>query len=77
MPAADLFDLTVAQRDIWLEQLSQGTSPLYNIGAYVALEGQVDRTRLTLALHHLASLHDALRTVWVQEGGSARQCFAP
>ncbi|HCL51807.1 MAG TPA: non-ribosomal peptide synthetase, partial [Pseudomonas sp.] len=77
MPAADLFDLTVAQRDIWLEQLSQGTSPLYNIGAYVALEGQVDRTRLTLALHHLASLHDALRTVWVQEGGSARQRFAP
>ncbi len=77
MPAADLFDLTVAQRDIWLEQLSQGTSPLYNIGAYVALEGQVDRTRLTLALHHLVSLHDALRTVWVQEGGSARQRFAP
>lgn len=69
-------DLTVAQRDIWLEQLSQGSSPLYNIGAYVALEGQVDRTRLSQALDHLASLHDALRTAWVQDGGLAQQRFA-
>nr|WP_314484255.1 non-ribosomal peptide synthetase [uncultured Pseudomonas sp.] len=76
MPAADLFDLTVAQRDIWLDQLSHGPSPLYNIGAYLALEGQVDRARLEQALHHLVRLHDALRTVWVEDTSLARQRFA-
>ena len=28
----ETFPLTAAQRDIWLDQLSRGDSPLYNIG---------------------------------------------
>ena len=49
MPAAQTFALTVAQRDIWLDQISHGDSPLYNIGAYVELAGGVDAERLSRA----------------------------
>ncbi|CAM3876778.1 Linear gramicidin synthase subunit B [Pseudomonas reidholzensis] len=79
MPAAETFALTTAQRDIWLDQISHGDSPLYNIGAYVELAGAVDAERLRQALNHLASLHDALRTVLVtgsEPSGVPRQYFA-
>ena len=32
--------LTAGQRDIWLDQLSRGDSPLYNIGGYAVLKGR-------------------------------------
>ncbi|WP_043197310.1 non-ribosomal peptide synthetase [Pseudomonas putida] len=76
MPAAQTFALTVAQRDIWLDQLSHGDSPLYNIGAYVELQGRVDAELLHQALQHLVAEHAGLRTVLVTEGGIARQYFA-
>ena len=76
MPAAETFALTVAQRDIWLDQISHGDSPLYNIGAYVELEGAVDVARLQAALAHLVALHDGLRAVLVAGHGVPRQRFA-
>ncbi|MFF5867737.1 amino acid adenylation domain-containing protein [Pseudomonas sp. NPDC012596] len=76
MPAAQTFALTVAQRDIWLDQISHGDSPLYNIGAYVELGGAVDVERLRAALAHLVALHDGLRTVLVPGQGVPRQRFA-
>ena len=79
MPAAETFALTVAQRDIWLDQIGHGDSPLYNIGAYVELEGAVDVPRLRGALAHLVALHEGLRTVLVApdgHGGVPRQYFA-
>jgi len=76
MPAAETFALTVAQRDIWLDQISHGDSPLYNIGAYVELQGAVDVARLQAALAHLVALHDGLRTVLVAGHGVPRQRFA-
>ena len=76
MPAPDTFALTIAQRDIWLDQISHGDSPLYNIGAYVELQGNVDAGLLQQALQHLVAEHDGLRTVLVTQGGLARQYFA-
>ncbi|WP_459205646.1 amino acid adenylation domain-containing protein [Pseudomonas sp. MLB6B] len=76
MPAAQTFALTVAQRDIWLDQISHGPSPLYNIGAYVQLDGALDVARLRAALAHLVALHDGLRTVLVATDGMPRQYFA-
>ncbi|MBK4995750.1 amino acid adenylation domain-containing protein [Pseudomonas sp. S37] len=76
MPVVETFALTVAQRDIWLDQISHGDSPLYNIGAYVELQGRVDAGQLQQALQHLVAEHDGLRTVLVTEGGLARQYFA-
>lgn len=69
MPAAETFALSVAQRDIWLDQISHGDSPLYNIGAYVEMNGGVDAARLRQALAHLVAQHDGLRTVLVTQGG--------
>ncbi|MFJ4349155.1 amino acid adenylation domain-containing protein [Pseudomonas sp. NPDC089401] len=79
MPAVETFALTVAQRDIWLDQISHGDSPLYNIGAYVEIDGAVDVARMRQALAHLIALHEGLRTVLVAVdggGGVPRQYFA-
>ncbi|SDT21978.1 non-ribosomal peptide synthetase [Pseudomonas granadensis] len=86
-PAADdlsvpceTFALTAAQRDIWLDQLSRGDSPLYNIGGYVELDGPLDQALMQAALESLIASHDALRTVLlpdVGEDGLPRQAFLP
>ncbi|PVZ42392.1 non-ribosomal peptide synthetase [Pseudomonas sp. CC120222-01a] len=79
MPAAETFALTVAQRDIWLDQIGHGDSPLYNIGAYVELDGAVDVPRLRSAVAHLVALHEGLRTVLLApegQDGVPRQYFA-
>ncbi|PYB79680.1 non-ribosomal peptide synthetase [Pseudomonas soli] len=79
MSAADTFPLTCAQRDIWLDQISHGDSPLYNVGGYVELDGRVDCGLLSQALDHLVRVHDGLRTVLVRHAGGdglARQRFA-
>ncbi|MBV4543003.1 non-ribosomal peptide synthetase [Pseudomonas vlassakiae] len=79
MPAAETFALTAAQRDIWLDQIGHGDSPLYNIGAYVELDGAVDVARLRRAVAHLVALHEGLRTVLLApegQDGVPRQYFA-
>ncbi|KPY86808.1 non-ribosomal peptide synthetase [Pseudomonas syringae pv. tagetis] len=68
-PAAETFSLTAAQRDIWLDQISRGDSPLYNIGGYLQLTGPVDPTILHQALDHLVAAHESLRTVLVPGAG--------
>jgi arthrofactin-type cyclic lipopeptide synthetase A len=59
----ETFALTAAQRDIWLDQLSRGDSPLYNIGGYVELTGPLDPALLQSALEYLVEANDALRIV--------------
>lgn len=72
-----VFPLTAAQRDIWLDQLRLGDSPLYNIGGYVDLAGPVIPELIQRAVELLVSKHDALRTVLLMEGeGLPRQTFA-
>ncbi|WP_448695033.1 amino acid adenylation domain-containing protein [Pseudomonas moraviensis] len=76
-PAADdlsvpreTFALTAAQRDIWLDQLSRGDSPLYNIGGYVELNGPLDPAVMQAALQSLVANNDALRTVLLPGAGA-------
>lgn len=57
------YPLTAAQLDIWLDQLSRGDSPLYNIGGYLDLSGPLDPARMQAALELLVARHDALRTI--------------
>ncbi|PKA73026.1 arthrofactin-type cyclic lipopeptide synthetase A [Pseudomonas baetica] len=74
------FPLTAAQLDIWLDQLSRGDSPLYNIGGYMELTGPLDPARMQAALSHLVSLHDAMRIELLPGAGAdglPRQRFAP
>ncbi|SHM55254.1 amino acid adenylation domain-containing protein [Pseudomonas asturiensis] len=70
MSAVDLFPLTAPQRDIWLDQISRGDSPLYNIGGYLKLVGQVNPVMLKRALEQLLAAHDGLRTVLVPGAGA-------
>ena len=71
------FPLTAAQRDIWLDQLRLGDSPLYNIGGYIELTGTVNPALIQRANEHLVAKHDALRTVLqVAADGLPRQAFA-
>ncbi|HGM5550334.1 TPA: amino acid adenylation domain-containing protein [Pseudomonas putida] len=71
-PSASLqtYPLTAAQLDIWLDQLSRGDSPLYNIGGYLDLSGPLDPTRMQAALQALVARHDAMRTVLLPGAGA-------
>nr|QLY89262.1 pseudodesmin synthetase [Pseudomonas sp.] len=71
MTAPQSFPLTAAQRDIWLDQLSRGDSPLYNIGGYVELSGPFSAQLMQQALELLVRKHDALRTVLLLDAGPA------
>ena len=53
------FPLTAAQRDIWLDQLRLGDSPLYNIGGYLDVAGPVMPERIQQAVAQLVARHDA------------------
>ncbi|EUB87249.1 non-ribosomal peptide synthetase [Pseudomonas sp. GM30] len=64
------YPLTAAQLDIWLDQLSRGDSPLYNIGGYLDLSGPLDPARMQAALELLVARHDALRTILLPGAGA-------
>ena len=70
-PSASLqtYPLTAAQLDIWLDQLSRGDSPLYNIGGYMDLSGPLDPALMHAALEALVSRHDAMRTILLPGAG--------
>lgn len=55
--AADLFPLTLTQNDIYLDQLRQNRSPLYNVGGYMRC-GVVDVERLAAAHRKVVSTQD-------------------
>ncbi|MGS0546228.1 amino acid adenylation domain-containing protein [Pseudomonas parakoreensis] len=71
-PSASLqtYPLTAAQLDIWLDQLSRGDSPLYNIGGYMDLSGPLEPARMQAALEALVARHDAMRTVLLPGAGA-------
>ncbi|RMM41429.1 Amino acid adenylation, partial [Pseudomonas syringae pv. aptata] len=73
------FALTAAQRNIWLDQMTQGDSPLYNIGGYMEIDGAVDSVLFQQAVDLLIEEHDALRMVLLDERdeeGLPLQAFA-
>uniref|UniRef100_UPI000516A2E6 condensation domain-containing protein n=1 Tax=Pseudomonas syringae TaxID=317 RepID=UPI000516A2E6 len=61
------FALTAAQRNIWLDQMTQGDSPLYNIGGYLEIEGPFDSGIFQRAVDLVIEEHDALRMVLLHE----------
>ncbi|MGY2290919.1 amino acid adenylation domain-containing protein [Pseudomonas sp. SDO528_S397] len=73
------YPLTAAQHDIWLDQMTQGDSPLYTIGGHIEIKGHLDLARFRQAVDLLIQKHDALRTVLLadeHEGGSPMQELA-
>nr|UXB95125.1 non ribosomal peptide synthetase [Pseudomonas syringae] len=71
--------LTAAQRNIWLDQMTQGDSPLYNIGGYLEIDGALDYELFQRAVDLLIEKHDSLRMVLLDqrdEEGVPLQTFA-
>ncbi|WP_241527070.1 condensation domain-containing protein, partial [Pseudomonas sp. BIOMIG1N] len=74
------FPLTAAQKAIWLDQISQGDSPLYNIGNYLEIQGPIVPEVMQRAVQLMVDKHDALRLTLVDEtdaDGVPLQAFVP
>ncbi|SEI20494.1 amino acid adenylation domain-containing protein [Pseudomonas asplenii] len=72
------FALTAAQRNIWLDQMTRGDSPLYNIGGYLDIDGPLDPDMFQRSVDLLMQKHDALRMVLLDqrdEEGAPLQSF--
>ncbi|MCE6981566.1 amino acid adenylation domain-containing protein, partial [Pseudomonas frederiksbergensis] len=67
---SETYPLTAAQRDIWLDQMTRGDSPLYTIGGYLEIKGTLDPERFQRAVDLLIKKHDALRTVLHSDAGA-------
>ncbi|HZF09459.1 MAG TPA: condensation domain-containing protein, partial [Thermoanaerobaculia bacterium] len=71
--------LSFAQQRLWfLDELSGGISPFYNISATLALNGRLDVAALGRALGEIVRRHEVLRTTFrVGPDGSPRQVIHP
>ncbi|HEV8580076.1 MAG TPA: non-ribosomal peptide synthase/polyketide synthase [Thermoanaerobaculia bacterium] len=77
LPRSGSLPLSFAQRRMWfLEQLEPGVA-VYNIPGEVRLAGRLDLPALAAALGEISARHEALRTVFVLEGGEAVQRVEP
>lgn len=63
LPPAIYHPLTSPQLDIWFDQLLHGDAPLYNIGGYMHLEGNLDVALFMQSAALLVQKFDVLRTV--------------
>jgi amino acid adenylation domain-containing protein len=69
--------LSFAQERLWfLDQLEPG-SAFYNLPFALRLRGTVDVDALERSLGEIVRRHDALRTVFLEQGGTPRQVIAP
>ncbi|MBF0622398.1 MAG: amino acid adenylation domain-containing protein [Magnetococcales bacterium] len=59
-----LHHLSVNQREIFLDQILNPKLPQYNVGCYVKINGKVDLSRFSKAVHLLVSKNDAMRLVF-------------
>ncbi|HEX8191018.1 MAG TPA: non-ribosomal peptide synthase/polyketide synthase [Pyrinomonadaceae bacterium] len=69
--------LSFAQQRLWfLDKLEPG-NPFYNVAGSVRLTGRLDVEALERSLGEVVRRHEALRTVFTEEGGQPRQFVAP
>jgi amino acid adenylation domain-containing protein len=72
-PAADSYELSAAQRRLWVLAQFPEASTAYNIPLHQILEGPLDRAALETAFVRLVERHDSLRTTFVSVAGEPRQ----
>ncbi len=74
---SDLAPLSFSQERMWfLDQLDPGT-PIYNLFNRVAVQGPLSIPVLARCLDEVVRRHEALRTVFVAEGGKPLQRILP
>ncbi len=61
--------LTLPQYDVYYEQLLYPEEPIYNIGAKIKIEGDLDANTFQEAYEALIRQHDAYRTIFTMDDG--------
>lgn len=75
--AEDTFALSFAQERLWFIQQLDPASPIYNIGAAVRIQGQLDIIALEYSLNEIVRRHESLRTVFETVEGRPVQRIKP
>jgi amino acid adenylation domain-containing protein len=73
LPAQDHYELSAAQRRMWVLAQLPEASAAYNIPLHQSLVGSLDRAALAKALGRLVARHDSLRTTFSWIDGEPRQ----
>ncbi|HSF40925.1 MAG TPA: amino acid adenylation domain-containing protein [Thermoanaerobaculia bacterium] len=77
VPREGTLPLSFAQQRLWfIDQLEPG-SPLYNLAVVLRAEGPLEPAVLARCLGEIVRRHEALRTVFVLQGGSPVQVIQP
>lgn len=71
----EVYDLTLYQKDIWMEQLKNPENPCYNLGGYLEIVGDLNLDAFKQAIGYLINENDALRIQIREYNGEFRQIF--
>ncbi|MFC7386600.1 non-ribosomal peptide synthetase [Sphaerisporangium rhizosphaerae] len=69
--------LSYAQQRLWFLHRLEGPSPTFNVPLVLRLSGALSATALSAALADLVERHEALRTVYLDDGGRPYQRIHP
>ena len=72
-PDAPDYDLSYAQRRLWVVDQVYGDSPAYHMSGAFLLTGRLDKAALQGVFQTLTDRHESLRTVFVTVGSEPRQ----
>ncbi|MGW6911272.1 amino acid adenylation domain-containing protein [Streptomyces sp. NPDC054940] len=76
-PRAGRLPLSYAQERLWFLHRFEGPSPTYNLPVALRLTGDLDVAALTEAVSDVTQRHEALRTVFAEDGHGPHQVVLP
>ncbi|WP_246653500.1 non-ribosomal peptide synthetase [Nonomuraea guangzhouensis] len=76
-PRPERIPLSMAQQRLWFLHRLEGPSPAFNVPLALHLSGALDVEALRQALADLVDRHEALRTVYPDDGGRPYQLIHP